>query len=88
MTGGNRGIGFEIIRQLASHGMTVVLTSRDAGVGIEAVKVLQEVGLLVEFHQLDIVDPQSIKEFADWIQVTHGGLDILVRQLISVAYEW
>ncbi|XP_010695750.1 uncharacterized protein LOC104908343 isoform X2 [Beta vulgaris subsp. vulgaris] len=59
--------------------MTVVLTSRDAGVGIEAVKVLQEVGLLVEFHQLDIVDPQSIKEFADWIQVTHGGLDILIN---------
>ena len=78
VTGGNRGIGFEISRQLASHGISVVLTSRDSEVGIEAVKVLQEVGLSVEFHQLDIVDPQSIEEFADWIKATHGGLDILV----------
>lgn len=82
VTGGNRGIGFEIIRQLAGHGMTVILTSRNTEVGTEAVKVLQEAGLLVEFHQLDIVDPQSIKEFADWIKLNHGGLDILV--LISM----
>ncbi|XP_021731688.1 carbonyl reductase [NADPH] 1-like [Chenopodium quinoa] len=79
VTGGNRGIGFEIIRQLAGHGMTVVLTSRDTEVGIEAVKVLQEADLLVDFHQLDIVDPQSIKEFAEWIKVIYGGLDILVN---------
>ncbi|KAL2933479.1 Carbonyl reductase [NADPH] 1 [Bienertia sinuspersici] len=79
VTGGNRGIGFEITRQLAGHGLTVILTSRDTEVGIEAVKVLQEAGLLVEFHQLDIVDPQSITNFADWIQETHGGLDILVN---------
>lgn len=79
VTGGNRGIGFEIIRQLAGHGMTVILTSRNTEVGTEAVKVLQEAGLLVEFHQLDIVDPQSIKEFADWIKLNHGGLDILVN---------
>ncbi|XP_074317135.1 (+)-neomenthol dehydrogenase-like [Silene latifolia] len=79
VTGGNRGIGFEISRQLAGHGVTVVLTSRDATVGIEAVKVLREVGLSVEFHQLDIVDPASIKEFGDWLNDTYGGLDILVN---------
>ncbi|KAH9605391.1 hypothetical protein KSS87_003372 [Heliosperma pusillum] len=79
VTGGNRGIGFEISKQLAGHGVTVVLTSRDATVGIEAVKVLQEVGLSVKFHQLDIVDPASIKEFGDWLNDTYGGLDILVN---------
>ncbi|KAG4922464.1 hypothetical protein JHK86_051277 [Glycine max] len=45
VTGGNRGIGFEICRQLAGHGVTVVLTSRDESVGIESAKVLQEGGL-------------------------------------------
>ncbi|XP_074316499.1 (+)-neomenthol dehydrogenase-like [Silene latifolia] len=79
VTGGNRGIGFEISRQLAGHGMTVVLTSRDVNVGIEAAKVLQEVGLNVDFHQLDIVDPSSIAEFCDWLKETYGGLDILVN---------
>ena len=59
--------------------MTVILTSRDVNVGIEATKVLQEVGLNVEFHQLDIVDPSSIKEFGDWLKDTRGGLDILVN---------
>ena len=78
VTGGNRGIGFEISRQLAAHGLTVVLTSRDTNVGLEAAKVLQEGGLNVFFHQLDVLDPLSINEFADWLQKNYGGLDILV----------
>lgn len=78
VTGGNRGIGFEICRQLAAHGLTVILTSRDSNVGLEAAKVLQEGGLDVFFHQLDVLDPLSIKDFADWLQKSYGGLDILV----------
>ncbi|KAK4362096.1 hypothetical protein RND71_017337 [Anisodus tanguticus] len=79
VTGANRGIGFEIAHQLASHGVTVVLTSRETAVGEEAVKVLQEGGLNVAFHQLDILDPASIQAFCDWIKETYGGLDILIN---------
>ncbi|PHU24140.1 hypothetical protein BC332_09247 [Capsicum chinense] len=79
VTGANRGIGFEIAHQLALHGVTVVLTSRETAVGEEAVKVLQEGGLNVAFHQLDIVDPASIQAFCDWIKETYGGLDILIN---------
>ncbi|MCD7458467.1 hypothetical protein HAX54_038342 [Datura stramonium] len=79
VTGGNRGIGFEIVHQLALHGVTVVLTSRETAVGEEAAKVLQEGGLNVAFHQLDIVDPESIQTFCDWIKETYGGLDILIN---------
>ncbi|KAH7857700.1 hypothetical protein Vadar_015535 [Vaccinium darrowii] len=79
VTGANRGIGFEIVHQLAFHGVTVILTSRDAAVGEEAAKVLQEGGLNVFFHQLDIVDPSSIKVFSEWLQQNYGGLDILVN---------
>lgn len=78
VTGGNRGIGFEIARQLAAHGLTVVLTSRDNAVGEEATKVLQEGGFNVAFHQLDITVPSSISNFADWIRESYGGIDILV----------
>ncbi|KAL8056375.1 hypothetical protein ABFX02_04G116100 [Erythranthe guttata] len=79
VTGANRGIGFEIAHQLALHGLTVILTSRDAVVGEEAVKVLQERGLNVVFHRLDIVDPSSIEAFTEWIKEIYGGIDILVN---------
>ena len=78
MTGANRGIGFEIAHQLAMHGLTVILTSRDVAVGEEAAKVLQEGSLNVLFHQLDIVDPSSIKVFTEWLQQNCGGVDILI----------
>ncbi|KAK7410976.1 hypothetical protein VNO78_02259 [Psophocarpus tetragonolobus] len=80
VTGGNRGIGFEVCRQLAEHGVTVILTSRDESVGVESAKVLQEGGLTeVACHQLDILDPSSINQFAEWMKENYGGLDILVN---------
>ncbi|KAF0931695.1 hypothetical protein E2562_005691 [Oryza meyeriana var. granulata] len=45
ITGGNRGLGLEICRQLASNGVLVVLTARDEEKGSQAVKVLQQSGL-------------------------------------------
>ncbi|KAM7276995.1 hypothetical protein ACFE04_018861 [Oxalis oulophora] len=84
VTGSNRGIGFEIARQLMGHGLTVVLTTRDAAVGEEAAKVFQESGLNVNFHQLDIVDEESIKDFCEWVQTTYGGIDILVINSFSI----
>lgn len=52
MTGGNKGIGKEIVRQLSAQGLTAVLTSRDARLGAEAAKELSaDVGRAVPFHQ-------------------------------------
>ncbi|GKV17447.1 hypothetical protein SLEP1_g27957 [Rubroshorea leprosula] len=79
VTGANRGIGFEIARQLAGHGLTVILTSRNTSVGIEASKVLQEGGFNVDVHQLDILDSESISRFAEWVQEKYGNIDILVN---------
>ncbi|KAM2970092.1 hypothetical protein FF2_017104 [Malus domestica] len=72
-----RGIGSEISKQLAAHGVTVILTSRDRSVGPEAAKVFQEGGLNVFRHQLDVLDTASITEFCDWLKENYGGLDIL-----------
>ncbi len=44
VTGGNRGIGFEVCRQLAAAGAQVLLTSRDEKSGIQAVAVLRKTG--------------------------------------------
>jgi hypothetical protein len=45
VTGGNKGIGFKVCRQLASNGVTVVLTARDETRGAEAVDKLTGLGL-------------------------------------------
>ncbi|KAM1128557.1 hypothetical protein ACFX2I_038379 [Malus domestica] len=72
-----QGIRFEISKQLAAHEVIVILTSRDRNVGLEAVKVFQEGGLNMFFHQLDVLDTVSIAEFCDWLKENYGGLDIL-----------
>jgi (+)-neomenthol dehydrogenase len=79
VTGGNKGIGLEVCRQLASNGVTVVLTARDERRGAEAVEKLKEAGLSdVIFHQLDVTDAPSIAALADFLKARFGKLDILV----------
>jgi len=80
VTGGNRGIGLEICRQLASKGVTVVLTARDQKRGADAVKTLGAHGLSnVVFHQLEVGDLSSAARLADFIREQYGKLDILVN---------
>ncbi|KAG6663449.1 (+)-neomenthol dehydrogenase-like [Carya illinoinensis] len=81
VTGANKGIGFEIVRQLASKGIVVMLTARDEKKGLEAVEKLKDYGLSdhVVFHQLDVSDPASIASLADFIKAKFGKLDILVN---------
>ncbi|GFP80687.1 carbonyl reductase [NADPH] 1 [Phtheirospermum japonicum] len=55
--------------------------SRETVVGEEAAKVLQEGGLNVVFHQLDIINPPSIETFVEWVKTDYGGIDILVTFL-------
>lgn len=59
-------------------GLTVILTARDSNAGLEATRVLQEGGLNVLFHQLDVLDPLSVKHLSEWLLQNYGGLDILV----------
>lgn len=80
VTGGNKGIGFEICRQLASNGIRVVLTARDEKRGTEAVDKLNGYGLSdVIFHQLDVANPSSAATLANFIKTKFGKLEILVN---------
>ena len=80
VSGGNKGIGFSISKQLASQGIAVVLTARDEKKGLEAVDTLAKLGLSdhVFFHQLDITDSTSIASLAHFLKTHFGKLDILV----------
>ncbi|KAK1558393.1 hypothetical protein Q3G72_001872 [Acer saccharum] len=83
VTGGNKGIGFEICKQLALKEITVVLTARDAKRGLDSVeKLIKECGFssdILVFHQLDVTDSASVASLADFIKTKFGKLDILVN---------
>ena len=88
VTGGNKGIGLEVCRQLAGAGATVVLTARDETRGAAAVEKLREAGLSdVMFHQLDITDAPSIARLADFLKARFGKLDILVRWIFKLLVD-
>lgn len=85
VTGGNKGIGLEVCRQLAGNGVTVVLTARDGKRGTEAVEKLKGQGISdVLFHQLDITDASSIAGLADFLKTRFGRVDILVGLLLNI----
>ncbi len=79
VTGGNKGIGFEICRQLAGRGLRVVLTSRDAGRGQEATEKLVAEGLDVVFHLVDVDSDDSVAALAAHVEKQQGRVDVLVN---------
>ncbi|XP_059066803.1 salutaridine reductase-like isoform X2 [Cryptomeria japonica] len=80
VTGANKGIGFEIVRQFAENDLTVILTARDANRGLSAVKTLHDQGFdNVVFRELDVQKRNSISDFGRWMKDNYGGLDILVN---------
>ncbi|KAK8724589.1 hypothetical protein OTU49_011164 [Cherax quadricarinatus] len=87
VTGGNKGIGFGIMKELcAKFSGIVYLTARDEGRGRAAIEELKKLGLSAHFHQLDIDNAESIAAFADYIKKTYGGFDVLVNNA-AMAYK-
>lgn len=70
VTGGNRGIGFEVCRRLAALGHEVVLAARDEALGAAAARTLG-----VRFERLDVADDASVEACARRV----GGVDVLVN---------
>ena len=76
VTGGNRGIGKEIARQLATKGFRVILTARDPKAGAKAASSIKgDVGFLA----LEVADDESITQAAESFAKESDRLDVLVN---------
>lgn len=79
VSGANRGIGFEIVRQLARLGVLAVIGARDPKDGVAAAEKLQSEGLDVPVVALDVDREDSAAEAVAEVKRLYGRLDILVN---------
>jgi NAD(P)-dependent dehydrogenase (short-subunit alcohol dehydrogenase family) len=83
VTGGNRGIGLEVCRQLAALGHEVVLGSRRLEAGEDAAAGIEGEVVAV---QLDVSHPASVAAAADWVEGRFGRADVVVNNA-AILYD-
>jgi len=79
VTGGNKGIGFEICNQLGERGWDVILAARSPERGLAACQTLQQRGYRVTFLKLDMASRASIAHAAEEVAKRHDRLDVLIN---------
>ncbi len=79
ITGANKGIGFEVARQIAKAGWTVLAAARNEDLGKRAVAKLQDEGLDVHFVRIDLTAHETAAAAAETIHSQFGKLDVLIN---------
>jgi NAD(P)-dependent dehydrogenase (short-subunit alcohol dehydrogenase family) len=89
VTGANKGLGFEMSRQLAQAGLTVIIAARKLGAAEAAVAKLTSEGLKAEAIALDINDSIQIQSAVREIKDRFGKLDVLINNAgVMLDGEW
>jgi NAD(P)-dependent dehydrogenase (short-subunit alcohol dehydrogenase family) len=78
VTGANRGIGFEVVRELARLGLRVFLGARNAKIGRAAAEKLRSAGEVI-FLEIDVSDEKSIRAASEEFSRQSDRLDVLVN---------
>jgi len=84
VTGANKGIGFEVARQLASRGWRVFVGARNSEAGEEAA---EKIGGSARFLHMDVSDPESIRNAARELGSQTDRLDVLVNNA-GIVLDW
>ncbi len=88
VTGGNRGVGREVCRQLALLGFAVVLGSRDLRKGELAAKELDPESARILACQLEVDNSISVAAMAEWVKERFGRTDVLVNNASTMYDRW
>jgi len=79
ITGANKGLGFEIARQLGQQGVTVVLGARDKAKANAAADKLKSDGIDAHAVKLEVTNEADVAALPDFFKSKFGRLDILVN---------
>jgi NAD(P)-dependent dehydrogenase (short-subunit alcohol dehydrogenase family) len=79
VTGANRGLGFEISRQLGRKGMIVVAGAREGADASSTAERLKSEGIDAHSVILDVTAPSTVDVLPTLLEVQFGGLDVLVN---------
>ena len=87
VSGGNRGIGLEVVRRLAASGHMVLLGSRDLAKGEAAARAIGDgYSERVIAVRLNVTNPASVERLARDVDQQFGGLHVLVNSA-AVHYD-
>ncbi|TKB46060.1 SDR family oxidoreductase [Thalassotalea mangrovi] len=88
VTGGNRGIGRAIARQLSDQGIHVIITARKISDGQSVVDEIIEAGGSSEVMLLEMTDSQQRERLVRDIDAQYQRLDILVNNAGVALDKW
>ncbi len=79
VTGGSRGIGFAVVKQLCLNGIRTIFTCRNPHDGQQTLRELSPFAALLDFHPLEVSDNGSVAELAEYVCGKYHNLDILIN---------
>lgn len=84
ITGANKGIGYEIAKQLGKKDFHVIVTARNDERGNKTVRNLVDEGLDATFMRTDVSDPESIFDASKLFSEKYDHLDVLVNNAATL----
>ncbi len=81
ITGGTRGLGFEMAKALGEAGAEIIVTSRDQQHLDAAAAALSDIAPQVSALPADLATPEAAEEFCQETLKSHGPIDILINNI-------
>lgn len=79
ITGANKGLGFEVAKQLGEHGFSIIVTARTAEKLNATLNALKALNIDACGYPLEVTRRSEMSELVHFIETTFGKLDVLVN---------